>query len=333
MSSNYLEIGDFIPFITISGINFTKDIHNYCNNKFFFILTVSNIDNAIKLQDLLLSFVEKFNIIVLTKNENKKNIIYKKKMNRNILYTFDEQLNKILNVNDKIKVYITSPNRRIKEILNKEQILNFKINNTNKYLDNNINIPYLIIDNVFSKELLKKIIDFYNQQKNNNKLIDHKHSTKNRSHVYPNIELEKEIDNKLSRNVLQELRKVFYFDAKYRETYKISSYDSVSSGRFHPHRDTVSPYQHRKYAMSLLLNDNYEGGELYFPEYGIKIKPKANTAIIFPGINTHQVLTVTKGSRMAMITFFVNGKTRPMYKFKSHFFDDKNIKFSKIYPS
>ena len=331
MSTNYLEIGDYIPFIKIYGINFTKDIHNYCNDKFFFILTVSDIDNAIKLQDLLLSFMKKFKLIVLIKN-NKKNIVYKNKINRNILYTDDEQLTKILEVNNKMKAYITSPNRRIKKILNEEQILNFKIDNINEYLDNNINIPYLTIDNVFSEKLLNKIINFYHIKKKNNKLIDHKHLTKDRSHVYPDLELEKEIDNKLSRTVLSELKKVFYFDAKYRETYKITSYDSVSSGRFHAHRDTPLPYQHRKYAMSLLLNDDYEGGELYFPEYGIKIKPKANTAIIFPGISTHQVLTVTKGSRMAMITFFVNGKTKPIYKIKSHFFDDKNIKYSDIYP-
>ena len=39
-------------------------------------------------------------------------------------------------------------------------------------------------------------------------------------------------------------------------------------------------YQHRKHAMSLILNDDYEGGELYLSEYNMKIKPKSNTAII-----------------------------------------------------
>lgn len=332
MSSNYLEVGDYIPFIKINGIHFIKDIHNYCNDKYFFILTVLNIENALEYQNLLLSFVEKFNVIILIKNNQNKIKIDKQKLNRKIFYTFDKQLNKIFEINNEIRAYIASPNRRIKDIINKEQILNFKINNINNYLDKNIHIPYLIIENVFSKKLLNKIIKFYFQKKNKNQLIDHKHSTKDRSHVYPDLELEKEIDNKLSRTVLVELRKVFYFDAKYRETYKITSYDSISSGRFHAHRDTPAPYQHRKYAMSLLLNDDYEGGELYFPEYGIKVKPKANTAVIFPGISTHQVLTVTKGSRMAMITFFVNVNSKEIYKIKSHFFDDKNIEYSKIFP-
>ena len=67
-------------------------------------------------------------------------------------------------------------------------------------------------------------------------------------HVHPDLALEKKLDNKLSRSVLPELRKIYYFDAKNRENYKICSYDSESSGRFHSHRDTPKPYQHRKYA-------------------------------------------------------------------------------------
>ena len=58
------------------------------------------------------------------------------------------------------------------------------------------------------------------------------------------------------------------------------------------------------------LNDDYGGGELYLPEYGLKIKPKVNTVVIFPGILSHQVLEITKGSRMAVITFFCNEKKK-----------------------
>jgi len=84
--------------------------------------------------------------------------------------------------------------------------------------------------------------------------------------------------------------------------------------------------------LSLFLNDDYEGGEFELLEYGLKIKPKANTAFIFPGISTHQVLPVTKGSRMTIVTFFVNGLNRPQYKMKSHYFRDNNIIESNIYP-
>ena len=216
--------------------------------------------------------------------------------------------------------------------MNSDELIEMKEFNIEDYLPKEIHIPYLLIENALDNDLLKKVINFYNEKKIEGKLISHQHSTKDRLHVHPDPELEKELDHKISRSVLPELRKVFYFDADYRESYKICSYDAETSGRFHPHRDTPAPYQHRKYALSLFLNDDYEGGEFVLPEYGLKVKPKANTAFIFPGINTHQVLPVTKGSRMTIISFFVNGSTKPQYKMKAHYYKDKKIVDSQIYP-
>lgn len=47
------------------------------------------------------------------------------------------------------------------------------------------------------------------------------------------------------------------------------------------------------------LNDDYEGGELYFPQHDYVIRPKKNMLILFPG-NTHYVhgvSEVTSGTR------------------------------------
>lgn len=38
-----------------------------------------------------------------------------------------------------------------------------------------------------------------------------------------------------------------------------------------------------KYAIVIYLNDDYEGGELYFPQHNIEIKPKAGSLMTFPG--------------------------------------------------
>ena len=64
----------------------------------------------------------------------------------------------------------------------------------------------------------------------------------------------------------------------------------------------------RKLSMSLLLNEEYEGGELEFdykPWYK-KIKPKAGQAIIFPAWIPHRVLPVTKGKRISLVAW-ING--------------------------
>jgi hypothetical protein len=63
------------------------------------------------------------------------------------------------------------------------------------------------------------------------------------------------------------------------------------------------------------LNDEYEGGELYFPNQGIQFKPKAGAAYFFPGdLNyIHGVTEIKSGIRYVIPFFFTilshGGKT------------------------
>jgi hypothetical protein len=63
------------------------------------------------------------------------------------------------------------------------------------------------------------------------------------------------------------------------------------------------------------LNDDYEGGELYFPQHDIKFKPKAGAAYFFPGDMNyiHGVTEITSGIRY----------TVPFFWFISELYDDK----------
>jgi len=53
------------------------------------------------------------------------------------------------------------------------------------------------------------------------------------------------------------------------------------------------------------LNDNYEGGEIEFPRFGIKYKPKANQSIFFPSgyVYNHSVHPVISGERYAIVSW------------------------------
>jgi hypothetical protein len=56
----------------------------------------------------------------------------------------------------------------------------------------------------------------------------------------------------------------------------------------------------------LYLNNSYEGGELFFPNQNLLIKPEIGDLIFFEGdLNKpHEVKIVTKGERHAFITFY-----------------------------
>lgn len=56
------------------------------------------------------------------------------------------------------------------------------------------------------------------------------------------------------------------------------------------------------------LNDDYEGGEIEFPNSKIKIKPPAGSIIFFPSnfLYVHQVHAITKGARYSLPHWYHN---------------------------
>jgi hypothetical protein len=57
-------------------------------------------------------------------------------------------------------------------------------------------------------------------------------------------------------------------------------------------------------AALIYLNDDYEGGELYFSEYDILIKPKYGDLIIFPCHFLHEVKKVLLSDRYTLPLFY-----------------------------
>ena len=68
----------------------------------------------------------------------------------------------------------------------------------------------------------------------------------------------------------------------------------------------------RKLSMTLLLNDNYEGGEFQFASYGREectiSTPEFNkvgSVIVFPSGMEHRIAPVTKGVRYSLVVWFI----------------------------
>lgn len=114
-----------------------------------------------------------------------------------------------------------------------------------------------------------------------------------------------EIAQMVGQVAMPEIRRAFHYRATRFEGFKIGCYDEDSAGFFSAHRDNLSPSTlHRRFALSLNLNDDYDGGEVRFPEFGpMRYRPPAGGALIFSGALLHEVLPVTRGRRFVLLSF------------------------------
>lgn len=89
------------------------------------------------------------------------------------------------------------------------------------------------------------------------------------------------------------------------ERYVVSCYSAEEKAFFSAHRDNTSlATAHRKFAVTINLNDEFEGGELRFPEYGQRTyRPPAGGATVFNCSMLHEATPVTSGIRFAFLPF------------------------------
>jgi hypothetical protein len=73
---------------------------------------------------------------------------------------------------------------------------------------------------------------------------------------------------------------------------------------FHSHYDSY-PAVNRAISVLIYLNDDYQGGEIEFVNFDIKIKPKAGTLIMFPSNYPYRHIAhpVISGTKYAVSTF------------------------------
>lgn len=100
-----------------------------------------------------------------------------------------------------------------------------------------------------------------------------------------------------------------HFKIGFAERYRIACYEAESGGFFAPHRDFTEASPHRHFAMTIALNDGYQGGTLRFPEFGAReYSLLPGQAIVYSGGLLHEVTRMTQGRRFALINFLTNGE-------------------------
>jgi hypothetical protein len=73
----------------------------------------------------------------------------------------------------------------------------------------------------------------------------------------------------------------------------------------HAHVDDYV-YKDYNYAAVFYINDDYENGDIHFINFDKKVKPKANTLMIFPGHQKylHEVKTITRKHRYTSAVWY-----------------------------
>ncbi len=181
--------------------------------------------------------------------------------------------------------------------------------------------PVLMVPNVFLADFCERLIaafhagDSYKGTVGASESESYKPSRKIRQDWVVTEPFLSEIDDKLRRALFPEIERIYGFMPSFRENYKVGLYRADEEGFFYAHRDNFEPsLGYRRIALTINLNDDYDGGELRFPEYGEHLyRPTQGGAIAFSCSMMHEVKKVTSGNRFMLVGFF-HGETEEVYR-------------------
>lgn len=178
-------------------------------------------------------------------------------------------------------------------------------------------VPILQMPRLFEPELCRALIGYYDRQggeesgfmrEENGRTVarfDHAHKRRKDCQI-EDAGLRDATRERIVRRLLPEIRKAFQFEATRLERYIVACYDAADGGHFRAHRDnTTKGTAHRRFAVTINLNaEDYDGGELRFPEYGSQtFRAPTGGAVVFSCSMLHEATPVTRGVRYAFLPF------------------------------
>ncbi|MCU0885201.1 MAG: 2OG-Fe(II) oxygenase [Beijerinckiaceae bacterium] len=180
----------------------------------------------------------------------------------------------------------------------------------------NLQAPVLFLPNVFEPAFCRKLIDLYEahggEESGFMREVDGKtvgitdpNHKRRRDYTIEDQEIINATQARIKRRIVPEIAKVHQFQVTRMERYIVGCYTAEDGGHFRAHRDnTTKGTAHRRFAISINLNADFEGGEVSFPEYGPRsFKPPPGGAVVFSCSLLHAVSKVTRGRRYAFLPF------------------------------
>lgn len=176
--------------------------------------------------------------------------------------------------------------------------------------------PVLVLPDVFEPEFCDHLVGLYHQHGGESSgfmrdqggqtvaVMDPYFKVRN-DYTLSDPDLISQTQSRILRKVVPQIERVHYFKCTRMERYMVGCYPADEGGHFRPHRDnTTLGTAHRRFAVSINLNDEFEGGAVSFPEFNPQgIKAPKGTAVIFSCSLLHAVSKVTSGTRYAFLPF------------------------------
>ena len=206
--------------------------------------------------------------------------------------------------------------------------------------------PILLLPNVFEPDFCRRLIDVYQAQGGRESgfmreidgrtVLVNDHSHKRRRDVdIKDQGLIGELQARILRRVVPEIAKVHQFQVTRMERYLVACYSAADGGHFRAHRDnTTRGTAHRRFAVSINLNAEFEGGEVSFPEYGPRgFKPPPGGAVVFSCSLLHSVSKVTAGERYAFLPFLYDDAAAKLREANIVFLGDGTANYQATAPA
>ncbi len=176
--------------------------------------------------------------------------------------------------------------------------------------------PALIVPRIFDFELCDFLVEVYDKlggkdsgflfdsDGNTSTVVDYRLKRRNDLNILV-PDLRETIRGQIVRRLVPAIERFFQFSATRMDRYVVACYDSAIGGHFYRHRDNVNVgAQHRRFAVTINLNKDYDGCDLIFPEFGRRsYRAPHGGAIVFSCGALHQVTPVTRGKRYAFLAF------------------------------
>ncbi|HEY3789817.1 MAG TPA: 2OG-Fe(II) oxygenase [Urbifossiella sp.] len=199
--------------------------------------------------------------------------------------------------------------------------------------------PILVAPNVFEPKFCRALIDLYERRGGSEsgymKEIDgitvpvlNANYKRRADYAIVEEDVIREAETRLRRILIPEIKKVFNFTASHIERYIVACYDAVNGGFFKRHRDhTTKGTAHRRFAVTINLNaEEYEGGDLRFPEFGVRLyRAPTGGAVVFSCALSHEVQRMTRGKRYAFLPFLYDDEAAKIQAANLQYLDTSKV--------